>query len=344
MRPIDDFLDKYKLIYQCDSEPGISRKGKPGSFFYIDHKGIRISNLNTLDRIKKLVIPPAWKDVWISTKKNAHLQATGIDGAGRKQYKYHSLWSEKRNDTKFHNLYELGRGMSVFRKRLDKDLRRPKLDMEKVLAIAVSFMLQTNIRVGNEAYEKAYGTYGLSTLRDRHIVVEGARLKLSYKGKKGIFHKVELSDRRLSRLVRKCRDIPGQELFQYYENDGSRKSIDSGMVNDYIRNLSNKDFTAKDLRTWAGTLEALKALSDIEDGSDKKKAILSVLDLVSNKLGNTRVVCRKYYVYPELIKAYELGELDKQIKELRKANMLAPEKQLLKVEKKLIAFLKSRTC
>lgn len=347
MTTTDEFLEEHKLIYQCDNVPGISREGNAGAFRYVNHKGETIKDEKTLLRIKKLVIPPAWTGVWISSKTNAHLQATGTDSAGRKQYKYHPLWSTKRNETKFSRLLELGKSLTKFRRTLKKDLRRRRMDMRKVMAIAVSFMEKTNIRVGNSAYRKTYGTYGLSTLRDRHVKIENSRIRLSYKGKKGIYHDVSVTDRMLSRLVKKCRDIPGQELFQYLDDEGNRHPIDSGMINSYIRELSGSDFTAKDLRTWAGTVEALIALSNVEPGETKKamkENLIDILDVVSKKLGNTRAVCKKYYVYPSLLEAFESGSLDKSVSKLRKMAKSEASVVRKQAEKLLLSFLKTCQC
>ncbi len=323
MTETEQILEEGKLVYVTDSMPGIYRKDSAGGYVYTDRNGRIIHNEKTLERIKKLVLPPAWQNVWIAKNANAHLQATGIDAAGRKQYRYHPLWSKYRNENKFYRLLEFGKKPPEFRKNLKKDLMRRNMDQRKVLAIAVDVMQKTLIRIGNESYKNLYGSYGLTTLRDKHIKEEEkGNLKLVFKGKKGVMHDIILSDRALAKLVKKCRDIPGQELFQYYGENGERCSIDSGMINRYIKEITCCDFTAKDFRTWSGTLEALRIYSSFGlDGgsSERKKNTVRMLDEVSCKLGNTRTVCKKYYVFPPLIEAYEKGELNKYLKKLMTA-------------------------
>jgi DNA topoisomerase-1 len=261
MTETEQLLDENKLIYVSGDTPGISRKVKGKSFIYLTKNGKEIKDEKILNRIKKLAIPPAWQNVWISERANAHLQATGIDAAGRKQYRYHTDWCRSRNENKYYRLLEFGRQLPVFRKNITKDLKRRELDERKVLAISVNVMQKTLIRVGNETYKQLYGSYGLTTLRDKHVKIEGDKLKLSFRGKKGVYHEISLNDRNMARLVKKCRDIPGQELFQYYTDNGERRSIDSGKINHYIREVTCCDFTAKDFRTWAGTLETLQKIA-----------------------------------------------------------------------------------
>ncbi|MBG6234662.1 DNA topoisomerase-1 [Pedobacter sp. CAN_A7] len=309
------------LIYMSDSAPGIYRKGKPGAFYYVDKDGKRISDDHDVERIKALVLPPAWTNVWIAPKKNAYLQATGIDVAGRKQYRYHHKWTTRRSESKYFRLLEFGKVLPQVRKRIAKDLRRKDFDEQKVLAICVQVMLKTLIRVGNESYKQLYGSYGLSTLRDKHAKINGNNLTLDFIGKKGVHHEVTLNDKTLAQLVKKCRDIPGQELFQYYTADKERRAVDSGKINNYIRDITGSDFTAKDFRTWGGTLEALRQLAkcfvDPESlDKPKKKVIVEVLDCVACKLGNTRAVCKSSYVYPLLLEAFESDRLSKYLKQV----------------------------
>lgn len=344
MTETEQLLEENHLIYVSDTHPGIRREKRRNGFIYLNSRGAEVTDEKTLDRIKKLVIPPAWENVWIAGKSNAHLQATGIDQAGRKQYKYHLRWSQMRNENKFSRLLEFGRKLPEFRRNLLKDLRRRELDQRKVLAIAVNFMQKTLIRVGNEAYKQLYGSYGLSTLRDKHVKIDGSRMMLCFRGKKGIMHQIKLTDRNLVRLVKKCRDIPGQELFQYYTPEGERCSIDSGMVNTYIKEITGCDFTAKDFRTWSGTLEALRVYSEYEypeSETKRKKITIAVLDTVSARLGNTRSVCKKYYVYPALVNAYEEGALLPFLKKVKKNALIAPDSGLNEDEKVLLSFLKS---
>ncbi len=338
-------LEETGLIYASDSNAGISRKKSGDKFIYIDKKGNRITDEKTLDRIKKLVLPPAWTNVWIAEKKNAHLQATGIDTAGRKQYKYHHDWARQRNETKYFRLLEFGSKLPEFRKNIAKDLRRKELDEREVLAISVNMMQKTLIRVGNESYKQLYGSYGLTTLRDKHIKINGNSLRLSFNGKKGVLHDIDISDKSLAKLIKKCRDIPGQELFQYYTADGDRKSIDSGKVNNYIKEISCCDFTAKDFRTWAGTMHTMKHLAEFDypdNATLKKKIIVTAIDQVAAKLGNTRAICRKSYVFPALLEEYENGSLNPYLKKLSRSTDFAGEKGLNHDEKILLSFLKAQ--
>lgn len=306
------------LLYVSDRQPGISRmkKGKGWSYLY-DNKPLK--DKKEIDRIRKLVIPPAWTDVWICTDEKGHIQATGLDLRRRKQYRYHPHWNTLRNETKFHRLYEFGRALPLLRTKIEEDLRQKELSQEKVLATVISLMERTYIRVGNNEYEKMYGSYGLTTMKNRHVTISGDKLVFSFKGKKGVQHNITLRNKRLARIVGQCQDIPGRELFQYYSEDGNRKSIDSGMVNNYIKQAADLDFSAKDFRTWAGSLHALqafKAIGEAATESEFKKNLISVLDTVSKQLGNTRTVCKKYYIHPGLIQLYQENQLLKYLNEL----------------------------
>ena len=306
------------LVYVSDSDPGISRVKKGKGFSY------RVDNMvlhekKEIERIRKLAIPPAWTNVWICRLPNGHIQATGFDLRKRKQYRYHSLWHTLRNETKFHRLHEFGRALPRIRLKMEEDMKKPELCEERVLATVISLMERTYIRVGNNDYEKLYGSYGLTTLKDKHVTISGNEIKFSFKGKKGKFHTITLKNKKLARVVEACRDIPGKELFQYFDKDGNRKSIDSGMVNSYIKEASGSEFTTKDFRTWAGSLQilwAFKSIGDAMNDTECKKKIVEALDKVSLKLGNTRTVCRKYYVHPGLIKLYEEKNLQKYLSSL----------------------------
>lgn len=332
------------LHYVNDKTPGITRQKKGAGFSY-SYQGSRVRDETILERIKKLAIPPAWTNVWICLKDNGHIQATGVDVRGRKQYKYHAQWNLIRNQTKFHHLYEFGKELPRLRKRLEQDICNTKLTKEKVLATVVSLMERTFIRVGNNEYEKLYGSYGLTTLKDGHVNINGPTIKFSFKGKKGIYHSITLKNKKLARIVKACRDIPGKELFQYFNDDGTRCSIDSGMINNYIKESTGNDFSAKDFRTWAGTLSTLcsfRSLGQAINQTETKKNVLSALDEVSSKLGNTRSICRKYYVHPRLIQLYEENSLQKylaQLDEIEKCDDLTDltqeEKVLMKILKKL---------
>jgi DNA topoisomerase-1 len=333
------------LIYVSDKEPGINRLKKGKGFAYIyDNKPVK--EKAEIERIRKLAIPPAWSNVWICSSDNGHIQATGFDIRGRKQYRYHAMWNTLSNETKFHRLYELGKVLPSVRLKLEEDLAKKELTEEKVLATVISLMERTYIRIGSEDYEKMYGSYGLTTLKDNHVKIEGDKIVFSFKGKKGIDHKITLKNKRLARMVKHCRDIPGKELFQYYDAEGNRKPIDSGMVNRYIKDASGGDFTAKDFRTWAGTLNiirAFKSIGEAESETDCKKKIVTALDEVSKQLGNTRTVCKKYYVHPGIIKLYEeknllgyLTELDKIEQPDNLAGLTGEEKVLMKILKQLV--------
>jgi len=309
------------LVYITDSAAGIYRKGKPGNFHYEDQHGQKITDQLHLDRIKSLVLPPAWTGVWIAPKKNAYLQATGLDAANRKQYRYHPKWTSRRSEHKYFRLLEFGKALPGARKRLAKDLRRKAYDEQKVLAICVQVMQKTLIRVGNESYAQLYGSYGLSTLRTKHAKLDGNTLKLKFIGKKGVKQEVALNDKSLAKMVKKCMEIPGQDLFQYYTEGKEHRGVDSGKINNYIREITGSDFTAKDFRTWGGTLEALRQLAicsgNVEE-RPKKKIIVEVLDCVAGKLGNTRAVCKSSYVYPILLEAFENDQLGKYLKKIHR--------------------------
>lgn len=307
------YAEAVSLIYATDSTPGITRKrnGKKFSYFFRDR---RVTEKRVLQRIKSLVIPPAWEDVWINCEPNGHLQVTGLDVRHRKQYKYHPQWEQLRNETKFHRMVEFGKALPALRAQLEKDLRDTKMTQEKVIATVVKLMEQTAIRIGNDSYEKENGSYGLTTLKNRHVKVTGSHIHFSFIGKKGVPHSITLRSKRMARLVKQCMEIPGQELFQYINGDGIPHVIDSGKVNTYIKSMTNGDFTAKDFRTWVGSVVALRAFKNAENATTQtgmKKTINEVLDCVSKQLGNTRSVTKKYYVHPLLISLYEESKLEK---------------------------------
>lgn len=332
------------LTYVTDTMPGISRIRKGGKFEYI-FKDKKIDDDEELLRIKHLVLPPAWENVWICPFADGHLQATGIDVKKRKQYKYHSSWNKLRNQTKFYGLTEFGKVLPAMRLQMEKDLSLPGLSQDKVLAAVVSLMERTSIRVGNSFYEKVYGSFGLTTLKDKHVKIDGPKVKFTFIGKKGIAHDITLKHKKLSNIVQKCRDIPGKELFQYYDDNGGRHSIDSGMVNEYIRKISGADFTAKDFRTWSGTVHAFIALRSVgccDTQTETKRRILAALDSVSSHLGNTRTVCKKYYVHPQILSLYESKELDKYIRELDEILVDDSKAELTPEEKVVLKIIESR--
>ncbi len=308
-----------RLIYVNSFEEGIFRK-KAGKGFTYQLGNKQVKDKKTLERIRSLVLPPAWEDVWICTIAEGHLQATGKDQRGRKQYKYHPLWNELRSKTKFYRLLELGKVLPIIRKQVEKDLLLTGLPKEKVLAVVISLMEKTGIRTGNEFYEKLYGSFGVTTLKDKHASINGSTVKFCFRGKKGVEHTVSLKSKQLARIIQQCRDIPGKALFQYIDEEGQRQTIESGMVNEYIKNIAEGEFTAKDLRTWCGSVIALVALKEAGTCSTKKEITAKVnemLDKVSSQLGNTRTVCKKYYVHPVLPELYEQGKLEKWLKQIK---------------------------
>lgn len=300
------------LRYSLKADKGYYRKRKDHGFSYVNEEGKTIKDKDTLERIKKLVIPPAWEDVWISPFDNGHLQVTGTDTKGRKQYRYHPYWNKIRNQSKFFKLRRFANALPIIRQQVEKDLNRKGLPYEKVVALVVKLIEMTNIRIGNDAYKKLYGSFGLTTLRDKHVKFDGAVVWFEFVGKKGIKHKIKLQSRKMANLVKKCKDIPGQELFQYYDDNNQRHTIGSGDINSYIKEITGEDFTAKDFRAWSGSINALCAFLDIGEftsETDCKHKIINVLDSVAQKLGNTRTVCKKYYVHPTVIAAYEKGSI-----------------------------------
>ena len=324
------------LVYVNDMQQGITRvrHGKNFSYFLGEEE---ITDPEVIKRIKGLVIPPAWENVWICVLDKGHLQATGTDAKKRKQYKYHALWNSFRNHTKFYRLQDFGKTLPAIRQQLTKDISLQGMPLQKVLATVVSLMDQTNIRIGNNLYEKLYGSFGLTTLKDKHVEIKGSLLRFTFKGKKGVSHDITIRNKKLSRIVQQCRDIPGKELFQYYDEDGKRNCIDSGMVNDYIKSLCGFDFTAKDFRTWSGTVQAFNACRELgfaETETATKKKIVEVIDMVAHRLGNTRTVCKKYYVHPAILQAYESRSLERYFRKLNEieksdASTLSPEEQIV---------------
>lgn len=330
------------LRYVSDSKPGFHRKKSGSGFSYVDADGKLVKDKTQLERFKKMVIPPAYTDVWISPIENGHLQFTGKDVAGRKQYRYHQHWNTIRNQSKYHRMEMFARYLPKIRAQVQKDLNRKQLDFEKVLALVIRLMELTHIRVGNESYSKLYGSFGLTTLRDRHVKVKGASMEFEFIGKKGVHQKVDLQSRKLANLVKQCRDIPGKELFQYYDEEGKRQTVDSGDVNTYLKEITGEDFTAKDFRTWSGSVEALHAFNEIggfDNQTQCKKNIVQAVDNIAACLGNTRSVCRKYYVHPVVIDTYERGKLLDYLKPLN-GRAADPDTALTKSEKVFLNILK----
>ncbi|HEY2804946.1 MAG TPA: hypothetical protein VGI92_03720 [Gemmatimonadales bacterium] len=295
------------LRYSSDEHPGIRRRGMAGRFSYLSAKGRKLRDPATLARIRALVIPPAWTGVWISPDPDGHLQATGRDARGRKQYRYHRRWRGVRDETKYERMLLFGQALPRLRRRVRADLALDGLPREKVLGIVVRLLETTLIRVGNDEYARTNKSFGLTTLQDRHVKISGSRITFRFRGKAGKSHDIEICDRRMARLVRRVRDLPGQDLFQFENGDGRPQAISSGDVNDYLRDACDDEFTAKDFRTWAGTLIAARGLAaehpDTVTGA--RAAALEAARRVAESLGNTVAVCRKSYIHPSILAAYE---------------------------------------
>ncbi|HEX6902573.1 MAG TPA: DNA topoisomerase IB [Thermoanaerobaculia bacterium] len=300
------------LRYVTDDEPGIRRRQSGKGFTYVDPQGNKVKDPKEIERIRKLAIPPAWTDVWVCPRANGHLQATGRDARGRKQYRYHADWREVRDETKFGRMIAFGESLPRIRERIDQDMSLRGLGREKVLATVVKLLETTLIRVGNKEYARQNNSFGLTTLRDQHVDVAGSTLRFEFRGKSGKEHQVEIQDRRLARIVRQCRDLPGQTLFQYLDDDGERQKVTSEDVNAYLRETTGEDFTAKDFRTWGGTVLALSALLEAgscESEKEASKAVVEAVKRVAGQLGNRPAICRKYYVHPAVIETFLEGSL-----------------------------------
>src|SRR5437868_3798860 len=300
------------LRYVSDTAPGIRRKRAGKGFYYVDAEGKRVRDTETLARIKSLVIPPAWTGVWICPNPKGHLQVTGRDSRGRKQSRYHPRWREVRDETKYERMIVFGAALPMIRERVEQDLALPGLPRAKVLATIVRLMETTLIRVGNEEYARQNGSYGLTTLRNKHVNVDGSIVTFHFQGKSRVEHTVDITDRRLARIVEGWHDIPGYELFQYVDKDGTPHSVDSADVNEYLREVSGEDFTAKDFRTWAGSVlacEMLWELEKFESETEAKKNVVKAIKEVAARLGNTPSVCRKCYVHPVVLNCYMSGTL-----------------------------------
>jgi DNA topoisomerase-1 len=301
------------LRYVNDEGPGIRRKRAGRAFSYIDADGKPIRDRRIVQRIKSLVIPPAWTDVWICPDPNGHIQATGRDARRRKQYRYHPKWHEVRDAGKYERLAAFAEALPIIRERVEHDLRLHGIPRRKVLALVVKLLQDTSIRIGNDEYRRENRSFGLTTMLDRHARFEGQSLRFEFKGKSGRQHSVKINDRRLARLVKQCQDIPGQELFQYLDDDGQRHAIGSSDVNEYLREISGSDFTAKDFRTWNGTVLAVRFLKICEAPTSTtagRRLVAGAIKNVAQQLGNTPAVCRKAYVHPVVLNAYLEGSLD----------------------------------
>ncbi|MFS2009124.1 DNA topoisomerase IB [Azospirillum sp. CT11-132] len=333
------------LTYSSDEMPGIRRRRYGKGFRFLWPDGAQVTEEDTLARIRKLAIPPAYRDVWICPDPDGHLQATGRDAKGRKQYRYHRRWTELREGTKFGRMLDFCRALPHLRERVNADLGHRGLPREKVLAAVVRLLETTLIRVGNESYARENKSYGLTTLRDGHTEIEGSEVRFSFKGKSGKEWNVSLRDRRLARVVGACRDVPGDELFQYLDRNGQRHAVTSGDVNAYLREATGADFTAKDFRTWAGTVLAAMALREFESfdsASAAKRNVTRAIEQVATRLGNTPSVCRKSYVHPEVLDAYLEGDLLESLKREVEAELRDDLAGLSGEEAAVLAFLRER--
>ena len=298
------------LRYATDRDVGITRHAVGDGFEYRHPDGRRVRDAETLDRIRALVIPPAWTRVWIAQAANAHIQATGRDAKGRKQYRYHPKWTEVRDAAKYGRLTDFARALPAVRRRVAADLRQPPLSRARVLATVVSLLERTGIRIGNEEYARANGSYGLTTLQNRHVEVRGSTLRFRFRAKSGVLQQISLEDARLARSVKRLQELPGQTLFQYVDADGQTERVDSDDVNAYLREACGEDVTAKDFRTWAATVEAacaLEAMPASETITARKRDVVKAVEQVAKQLGNTKAVCRKCYVHPEVLARYMRG-------------------------------------
>jgi DNA topoisomerase I len=347
IKPVDSIqcAKSAGLRYVADTSPGIRRKKSGTSVVYISADGHVIRDTEVLARIKSLAIPPAWRDVWICPIAHGHLQATGVDAKGRKQYRYHPRWREVRDETKYDRMLVFGRVLPTIRKRVEQDLSRPGLCREKILATVVRLLETTLIRVGNEEYARQNDSFGLTTMRDRHVDVTGTTLRFAFRGKSGITHAVDLTDRRLAKIVKQSQDLPGYELFQYIEEDGTRASIDASDVNAYLKEIAGDEFTAKDFRTWAGTILATRALQEFEafeSQAQAKRNIVQAIEAVAKRLGNTKAVCRKCYIHPAVIRYYMDGSLLQTLNRRLKKELTQSLDRLSREESAVLVLLQQR--
>jgi DNA topoisomerase-1 len=333
------------LRYVTDGMAGFRRRKSGRGFRYLYDTGKAIRDANHLARIRALAIPPAWTDVWICAQANGHLQATGHDARGRKQYRYHAGWREIRDATKYAQMIAFAKALPRIRRRVARDLKRPLLDRNRVLATVVKLLETSLIRVGNDEYARTNNSFGLTTMRNRHVDVRGARITFKFRGKSGKQHDVDVEDRRLAKVVRACQDLPGQDLFTYVDEQGNPQDVGSEAVNTYLREVSGADFTAKDFRTWAGTVLAAMALQELEKidtEAGRKKNIVRAIETVAERLGNTPTVSRKCYVHPAVLDAYLEGSTIKTLKKRAETEIVSHVGQLRAEEAVVLAFLQRR--
>ena len=333
------------LRYVTDSMPGLRRKGSGKNFRYFSPDGKVVRDPGEIRRIRAMVIPPAWQEVWICPWENGHLQATGRDARGRKQNRYHPLWREARDETKYNRMFAFGKVLPKIRRKVLRDLRQRGLSKTKVLAAVVRLLETSLIRVGNEEYARENRSFGLTTMRDKHVEISGSALRFNFRGKSGKEHTVDLRDPRLARIVKACQDIPGQELFQYLNEEGQREQIDSEDVNEYLREISGSDFTAKDFRTWAGTILAAMALQEFAQFDSEAQArqnIVRAIEQVAKRLGNTPSICRKCYIHPLILDAYLDGSMVETLKQRAESQMVHSLKHLSPEEAAVLGMLRQR--
>jgi DNA topoisomerase-1 len=333
------------LVYVSDEERGIRRERKGDGFAYYKPNGDPLTDEAALERIRKLAIPPAYADVWICPKANGHLQATGRDARGRKQYRYHPQFRELRESTKYEHMMAFARALPAIRAQLSAHMALRGLPREKVLATVVHLLETTLIRIGNDDYARENRSYGLTTLRNPHVKVEGAQLRFQFKGKSGKTWRLQVRDRRIARIVRACQELPGQRLFQYQDEAGEIREVTSADVNAYLKEITGEDITAKDFRTWAGTVLAALALQEFEafdSQATQKKNLKAAIERVAARLGNTPTICRKCYIHPEVLNAYAEGQLLLQVKKEAEHELREDLASLRPEEAAVLAMLESR--
>ena len=337
--------EEARLRYVSDDQPGYTRKAKGDEFEYFDTEGKPIRDEQRLLRIKRLAIPPAYTDVWICPSPNGHIQATGRDARGRKQYRYHERWREVRDESKYEKMIAFGDALPKLRKRMEADLALPGLPRNKVLATVVQLLQRTFIRIGNEEYARENKSFGLTTMKNHHVDVKGSKVRFRFRGKSGKKHEVGMQDRRIARIVSKMQDLPGQDLFQYVGDDGEVRDVTSEDVNDYLREITGEDFTAKDFRTWAGTVLTAMALNTVGAFETKKQAKANIKDAigaVAKILGNTPAICRKCYVHPAVLESYLDGTTVEGLKQRTEQVLENEALDLQSSEKAILKFLQAR--
>jgi DNA topoisomerase-1 len=333
------------LVYVTDAMPGIRRKRHGRGFTYLGTDGEIIRSRDSLRRFRSLVIPPAWTDVWICPHEDGHLQVTARDGRGRKQYRYHPDFRQHRDGTKFERMFELSDVLWKIRERVESDIALPGLARDKIMATVVWLLERTLIRIGSDEYRKANKSFGLTTLRRRHVAVVGSELRFEFRGKSGIQHAVSVTDKRIARIVQRCQELRGEELFKYLDDDGKRQEVEAEDVNAYLQEITGRDITAKDFRTWAGTMlaaDALRKTGPAESRREAERNIVAAVDMTAKRLGNTRSVCRKYYIHPALIEAYLEGSVLPPMPERRFNKRKSKGPTLRQHEMDVLAFLKAR--